>query len=644
MASRKLAALLGVWVTLVAALVIGDTPAEAAPERGALVRTDAGWVRGHVAAQDVTFSGIPYAAPPVGERRWTPPLPARPWRGVRDATVPGSPCPRLGSDSGSGSGQPVTVVGDEDCLYLNVTVPRGARPGARLPVMVWVHGGEFASGAGSEYDGSRLATAGDVIVVTVNYRLGPLGFLASPVLDAEGHPSGNYGLQDQAAALRWVRRNAVRFGGDPRSVTLFGQSAGARSVCAHLAAPDSRGLFHKAIIQSGPCANALVTKPVADERGRRVAAGLGCASSADVARCLRGRPVADVLTAVPDQGSALVGEYRDRSWMPVVGPPVLPGQPLDALAHGTATGIPLLVGTTREEMSPFVGYRYDARGNPLTEPQYRALVAAAFGPDAAVILARYPARDHSSPAVALTTLLTDWGGTVGACPMLRTAQVGAGHSRVFAYELAEDSGLTPEGFPLGAFHGWDLPFLWDLSMPNGYPELTAAQQALSRQLLAYWTTFARTGDPNRPGSVPWPRFGATGADDGPVQSLAAGTDGITQVPYADDHQCEFWLRRSPLARQVTVHAWTPRTRNRRHRASMPCPSSERLRPSRTGSMVQIPNPMRTRSGMKVPWVWYTVRPSTRHAAVELLRSSVISHARSRVKSSSKSSYGDSTTW
>ena len=501
-------------------------------------------MRGRVAADHVTFSGIPYAASPVGERRWAPPERPQPWRGVRDATAPASACAQHGYDDAGES----IVVGQEDCLYLNVTVPRGAQSPGRRPVMVWLHGGGFDSGSSSQYGAAPLAIGGDVVVVTVNYRLGALGFLSSPALDGEGHPSGNYGLEDQAAALRWVRRNAARFGGDPDNVTLFGQSGGARSVCAHLASPRSRGLFHKAIMQSGPCATALVDKPVADERGAQATAELGCVPSDDdtasaggaVTACLRSRPVASILDTLAEQGGALMGEYRDQPWMPVVGTPLLPRQPGEALADGAAAGMPLLVGTNRDEMSAFVGRSYDAAGRPLTEPAYRALVEDGFGRDAAAILARYPAADHPSPAVALTTLLTDWGGNVaGACSTLRTAELTARHSRVFAYELAEDSGLAPRGFPFGAFHGWELAFLWDLSAADfGYPPLTAEQQALSRQMVAYWTSFARTGDPNGPGS---PRWAALSPGAGVVQSLAAGDGGIAPAPFAAENQCDFWL-------------------------------------------------------------------------------------------------------
>jgi len=231
------------------ALVCSLTGAACSPktqtaDTGAIVRTDFGPVRGTVTSEYRTFQGIPYAAPPVGELRWRPPQPPERWSTPRDATTPGSRCPQLASAE---LGFPGSV--DEDCLYLNVITPRSARPGQLRPVMVWVHGGAFLWGAGSDYDARRLAVGGDVVVVTVNYRLGLLGFLGHPSLEG----SGNFGLQDQQAALRWVRRNAAAFGGDPGNITVFGESAGALSVCAQLASPASGGLFHRAVMQSGPC-------------------------------------------------------------------------------------------------------------------------------------------------------------------------------------------------------------------------------------------------------------------------------------------------------------------------------------------------------------------------------------------------------
>jgi len=564
MASRRFA---GIVLAVAAVVPLGaagaatEAEAEVDPATdttAAVVRTEAGLVRGRTDGGHLDFQGIPYAAPPVGEGRWAPPRRPRSWSGVRDATTPGNVCAQPGYLP---DGTP-TVTGAEDCLYLNVTTPTTPTPaaaaaatrarGRRLPVMVWLHGGGFVSGAGTEYDGARLAEAGNVMVVTVNYRLGPLGFLSTPALDGEGErgrdrqQSGNYGLQDQQAALRWVERNAARFGGDPGNVTIFGQSAGSITVCAHLASPGSRGLYDKAIAQSGSCANDFVTKPVADERGRGTTTALGCddagagVDSRAVAACLRERPVADVLATTPPQGP-VTDERADRPWLPVVGTSVLPRQPIDALARGSAADVPLMVGSTQQEMWSFVGFRYDAGGRPLTVAAYEAVIADTFGPDAADVLARYPASAHPSPAQALATVLTDWGRQIGACPVLETARVAARQAPVFAYELTEDSGEVYEGFPLGAYHSWDLPFLWDLSIPDSaYPELTPSQRALSERMVGLWTTFAHTGDPNARGSDDWPRFDP--AVDS-VLSLAAGEGGIAPAPFAAPHQCTFWSTR-----------------------------------------------------------------------------------------------------
>jgi para-nitrobenzyl esterase len=503
-----------------------------------VVRTEDGRLRGAVSPDHVTFSGVPYAAPPVGERRWEPPAPSEPWRGIRDATVPASRCAQLTSDDDGSS----TVAGSEDCLYLNVTVPRetrGARLGGARPVVVWVYGGNFVSGSGDEYDPARLAAEGDIVVVTVNYRLGALGFLSSPALDATGHPSGNYGLEDQAAALRWVQSNIAAFDGDPRNVTLAGQSAGSRAVCAQLAAPASQGLFHKVILQSGGCANEAKSKALADEHGVQATAEAGCSAAAAVAQCLRATPVADLLATLPGVGSRVTDRAANDPWGPVVGTPFLPVQPGDAVAAGSAAGLPMLVGTNRDEMSPMVGFEYDARGNPLTAEVYEALIVGAFGEDAAAVLAEYPASAHPSPALALTAVLGDWGGTVGACPALRTAQAATRFAPVFAYEFSEDSGLVYNGFPLGSFHGWELPYLFELSIEgSGYPDLTAEQERLGRDLRAYWAAFARTGNPNGWGRPWWPQFLSSR---GTVVGIS--TQAVAPTPFAANHDCDFWAAR-----------------------------------------------------------------------------------------------------
>ncbi len=372
-----------------------------------------------------------------------------------------------------------------------------------------------------------------MIVVTVNHRLGALGFLSSPALDATGHTSGNYGLEDQAAALRWAQRNAARFGGDPRNVTVAGQSSGARGICAHLASPASAGLFAKAISQSGPCTD-LVTKPVADQRGERVATELGCTGSPSaVVACLREQPVEDLLARLTDLGGDVTGDYAQQPWQPVVGTPLVPRQPLDALAAGAAADVPLLIGANRDDIRPVVRRAYptlDAAG-------YVTVVEDTFGPDAAAVLARYPVGSFPTPTLALAAVLGDRGRWLGTCTVLDMAEAAAAHADVFAYELLEDSGLVVGGFPFGVFHNWDLEFLFDTSVPGSQnPELTPAQAALSATMVRQWSRFAATGTPDGRGLPEWPEHGRTGV----VQGLAAGEGGIAPTPSATTHHCDFW--------------------------------------------------------------------------------------------------------
>lgn len=509
-----------IGVAAVAATILIATQASAGPHPPdpGVVRVDSGWLRGSVAEDHVTYSAVPYAAPPVGQRRWRPPARPRSWSGVRDATTPGPACPQNEGE---------VIVGQEDCLYLNVTAPTDTPPGQRLPVLVWLYGGAFNTGAAHEFDGARLATTGDMVVVTPNYRLGALGFLSAPALEATG---GNYGLMDQTAVLRWVRRNAARFGGDPHNVTLAGQSAGARAVCAHLASPSSRGLFHRAITQSGACDNRVPTLAEAQEFGARATEQLGCAATADVAACLRERPMARIVSVLAGVGFALNGRVADRPWNPVAGTPVLPRQPAEAMRDGSAARVPLLIGGTHDEMRSLV-----LRQASLTEDEYRMMMVQTFGDHADAVLAAYPAAGFDTPALALATVLSDWGGAIGACPVLRTAESAAAHQPVYAYEFAEDSGQFPGGYPMGAYHGLDLPYLWDLHLAqNPYPPLTAEQERLSATMMDYWSAFARTGDPNGPGRPQWTGFGSTGT------VIGLSTNGIAPTPFTADHRCDLW--------------------------------------------------------------------------------------------------------
>ncbi|WP_169515247.1 carboxylesterase/lipase family protein [Amycolatopsis benzoatilytica] len=517
----------GLAVAVTGALLAG-VPGSASAAQPDLVRVDDGLLRGSVAGEHRTFAGIPFAAPPTGDRRWRAPAPVSRWHGIRPATAAGNACPQPATD---GAGRR-TVIGDEDCLYLNVTTP--AEPGhSRRPVLVWVPGGGFLTGAGSDYDPARLAVEGDVVVVTVNYRLGALGFLDEPAFG--GQWAGNYGLADQQAALRWVRANIHAFGGDSRNVTLAGQSAGAFSVCAQLASPAARGLFDKAIVQSGPCGNNFVSQPDAQRRGDRFAAGLGCTAPADVAACLRAVPAATL--AGQDTADAFRADNRlqDLPWSPVAGTTALPRQPLDALRAGAAAGVPLIQGVDRDEVRPFVALENDARGKPVTAASYPVALRALFGPGSGRVLAEYPADRFPTPGIALATMLTDRGAKLGACPAAAADRAAARYAPVYAYEFAQDDGQRILDFPLGAAHGSELPYLFDgtFAGPRATPP-SAERISLARQLIGYWSAFARTGDPASAGSPRWPRY----RPDAAMPSFTAA--GIGRIDFTAEHHCPFW--------------------------------------------------------------------------------------------------------
>jgi para-nitrobenzyl esterase len=515
-----------VFAAILAAAVVsvaGLLPAKVAATQGrsdAQVRTTQGWVEGEVTGEHRNFRGIPYAAPPVGALRFRAPQPASAWDGVRDATRPGSQCPQL-----SRTPEPA---GSEDCLYVNVTTPR--RVTGKLPVLVFVHGGGLIHGAGSAYDPKRMVDQG-AIVVTFNYRLGALGFLRHPSL-RDPH-AGNFALADQQAALRWVRKNIGAFGGDGRNVTLWGQSGGGFNVCAQLAAPGARGLFDKAIVMSAPCGNPMMTERTADQRGLALAADVGCTDPATAEACLRGKPVRELVRR--SDGEGLFGEVRrhraDVWWFPVAGTPALPVQPLTAMRKGTAAKVPLIHGGTRDEMRAHVAFAYDlGPAGPLTEAQYPEVVTRLFGAeDAERILARYPVADFDRPSLALATLLTDYGGVTGACTQLPALDAAARWTPVYAYEFAHADESDPS-FPFGAAHGTDVKFFLD-NPQEADPPSTPEEQAFAKQLIGYWTTFARTGDPGRDWRAYRP--GTSKA-----LSLAAARTG--PVNLADTHHCDLW--------------------------------------------------------------------------------------------------------
>lgn len=509
------------WVPVLTAGVVAAVlvPGGSAAATGdPVVRTGAGAVRGQVFEGTRVFQGIPYAAPPVGDLRWRDPRPPARWSGVRDATEPGPACAQLPGELPDGSTS-------EDCLYLNVTAPAAA---GHRPVVVWVHGGGFFIGAGSSYDARRLAERGDVVVVTLNYRLGVFGYFGMPGLAG----SGTFGLRDQQAALRWVRANIGAFGGDPRNVTVAGQSAGSMSVCAQLTSPAAAGLFDKAVMQSGSCATgyldnfeyrdeqaATVFQPLSGvtELGKEIAAGLGCA---DVA-CLRGLPVSDLM---PVQQAFV---------QPAYGTPALPRYPGDAVRAGRFHRVPVLSGTTHDEARAWVA-AYD-QGAPMSQQTFDQVVVETFGTDADNVRAEYGG--YASAAATWAAIVTD---RMWACPQYETSQGLAARTRVHQYEFADPAppplSPAPPTMPLGAQHASDLWSFFDL---RGYrPGFTPAQQRLSDQMIDYWTAFAGTGDPNRAGGPDWPAFSPQRPY---VQSLAP--DAVTRVDLATEHHCAFWSHR-----------------------------------------------------------------------------------------------------
>nr|WP_052478926.1 carboxylesterase family protein [Kibdelosporangium sp. MJ126-NF4]CEL21296.1 putative carboxylesterase [Kibdelosporangium sp. MJ126-NF4]CTQ96137.1 putative carboxylesterase [Kibdelosporangium sp. MJ126-NF4] len=498
---KRLAISVAVLLTALTAL---NAPAasSARPDR---VRVDSGWLQGAEAADYRLFQGIPYAAAPVGDLRWRSPQPPANWSGVRDATTPGPRCAQLASPQGNKGSTA------EDCLFLNVTVPRGGA--ARKAVFVWLHGGGFTEEAGSDYDARRLAVSGDVVVVTVNYRLGIFGLLAYPGLAG----SGGFALEDQQAALRWVRRNISRFGGDPGNVTLAGESAGGKSVCGHLASPSAAGLFQRVILMSAPCTGTVPAgamfpglpafpqwMPTSQREpdGQRVAADLGCADMT----CLRHRLSTEKL---------LTKHHEFIS--PTFGNAVLPQDPAAAIAGGTTHEVAVVSGITKNEMSYTATIFYDLVGKPVTGPQYESLLTTAFGEHADRVARRYPLSRFVSPSQAWAAVTTD---VVFACPTAkRDKDLGA-----WSYEFAEPSppvpGLT---FPPGAPHASDLPHLFP-----GYDE---RQSAVSQRMIDYWTTFTRTGKPAD--QRVWPRHPATIA-------LTSAAGNPARVDFTAAHQCAFW--------------------------------------------------------------------------------------------------------
>ncbi len=500
--------------------VLAATPAAATSSH--VVMTDRGKVKGATSQGVERFLGIPYAAAPTGALRWKAPRPAAAWMGVRNATSFGNPCPVLPSTNGPRSET-------EDCLVINVWRPAGTPAKKKLPVHVFIHGGGLVNGSGAQNDESKLVRETGVIGVSFNYRLGVFGFLRTPGLANEGDDAGNYGFLDQQAALHWVQRNIGSFGGRASDVTIDGESAGGWSVCGHLVATSSSGLFSKAMIQSGSCYSQTPAR--AEQRGTSFATAAGCSSPATQDACLRAAPVGKLLDASNGFSAAFVS-----------GTLTFP-EPLNTAVHaGRFQRVPVLIGSNRDEGRTFAQGFIGAN-----RTAYEGFVSSTFGARAGDVLKHYPWPSTSTKFTAaylVGAIETDAGliAGIGGCTNRTLTRTFAHYTRTYAYEFANRTGpgLTQiPGYVWGAGHAAELAYIWP-SFNNGTPIaplFNASERKLAHQMVQYWGAFTKHGSPHVAGLQNWPRFGPQGK----VLSLRTGASKvITSTAYKAEHQCGFW--------------------------------------------------------------------------------------------------------
>ncbi len=511
---REVRAALAAAALAVAACGGAGEPAPAGS--GLVVRTSSGRVAGAPVDDGrgpvgdvLVFRGIPYAAPPVGGRRFRPPEPPASWNGVRPALESGAPCwQEITPDTSIWSRGELER--SEDCLYLDLwTADPGGAAGAR-PVMVWFHGGSHDVGHGSSliFDGAALARKG-VVLVSINYRLGPLGFLAHEALTAESEhgSSGNYGLLDKLAALRWVRDNAAAFGGDSGRVTIFGQSAGSMSVCSLAASPLAAGLFQRAIGQSAGCFTPLEDLAQAERRGVLLAGELGVADDAAIAEAAAGLRAAapeDVLAGAARSGWSLGARTVVDGWF-------LPDQPAAIHARGQHNRTPIVAGFMGDESRALF-----PPGPPLDRPALERQLEEQYGEAAAGLLAAYAAEVDQAPSAAPNLIRSDTIFAWGSRTWTRFAAAAGSDAYlyfmphappVFRLYLPDRPELGGAGGPrrLGAYHSGDLAYVFGNTDLVGI-HWQDRDHEIADLLSSYWTNFARTGDPNGEGLPEWPRY------------------------------------------------------------------------------------------------------------------------------------------
>jgi para-nitrobenzyl esterase len=458
-----------------------------------VVKIDSGNISGTSENGLQVYRGIPFAAPPVGDLRWKPPATVQPWDGVREAKNFSADPPQPGTSAPIPGVTSVNT--SEDCLYLNVWTPANSSA-EKLPVMVFFYGGAFGQVAGSTpaYNGTALAKQG-VVVVTTNYRIGALGFLAHPQLDNESpnNTSGNYGLLDQIAALQWVQRNIKAFGGDPSQVTIFGQSAGAESVLIHLVSPLSKGLFQQVIVESGTfwengaIIDAEYSKADAEKLGEQYAQGLGY-TGPDAITQMRKLSAQDLINATnwPASSFQIVNTPH---FEPTIDGWVLPDSLDNLFGLHRQSPVPLIIGTNADD-----GVTLSANAN-MTVPEYQTFIQNRFGNDTAAVLAKYPANSTQEVQFQLSRIMTDYDFSDAA--KFAAGSMADLNQSAYLYRYS----YALPGQSLGAFHGSETLLLFRV-----LPKLDPVTTAVADNLVDLWTRFAKTGDPNGGMNVTWPKY------------------------------------------------------------------------------------------------------------------------------------------
>jgi para-nitrobenzyl esterase len=465
------------------------------PGGAATLKISSGQITGEERDGVRVYRGIPFAAPPIGDLRWKPPQPVKPWDGVRDCMKFGAICPQPKSMLGTKQEQ-----ASEDCLFLNVWTA-ATNAAAKLPVMVWIHGGGCTTGAGSQssYDGMTFAKAG-VVLVTINYRLGPFGYLAHPLLSKESPHgvSGNYGHLDQIAALQWVQKNIAAFGGDPQCVTIFGESAGAMSVCRLMISPQSQGLFQRAIAESGGAhgrnrhlRESRILQPSMESEGERLAQALGCDKAQNPLAALRAKSAAEVLAAAnPAQG--LYG--KGTKFGPIVDGWTIPADPGDLFEQGKQHDVPFMMGANADEGTLFL------RQIPVQNANaYRLMVRALAGRHADEVLRLLPCEgDDVKAAFARFSTVTAF---VAPARMLARAMEQK-KSPAFLYHFTRVSS-NAKLLGLGATHGAEIAYVF-----GTFRAPATKDRELGNTMRACWIQFAKNGNPNGDGLPRWPAYKA----------------------------------------------------------------------------------------------------------------------------------------